>query len=151
MQGALAQAIVVAATAAAIAASVLIHFEGLEVLGRYLGTRGRNAQRMGASGRWAMLWVIAGLLALHSLEIGLFGMIYWGLLLLLGLNAAHGGLLESLYLSATSYSTVGFGDVAPLGPLRLLTATESVVGLLLIAWSGSFTFIEMSRHWRNDP
>jgi hypothetical protein len=150
MEGWQAQAIVVAATAAAIASAVLIHFEGLVVLGRHLGRHSARVRLSGASGRWGMLWVIAGLLALHCLEIALFGATYWGLGWLLGLGDAQDGLLGAIYLSATTYSTVGYGDVSPLVPLRFLMATESVVGLLLIAWSGSFTFLEMSRHWRNE-
>lgn len=30
------------------------------------------------------------------------------------------GLLDSVYLSAITYTTVGFGDVVPVGPIRFL-------------------------------
>lgn len=150
MDGLPAQLIVVVATAITIALAVLVHFEGLVVLGRHLARRTALVDASGMRGHWAMLWVIAGLLVLHGIEIGVFGLAYWGLSHLLGVAGSHGGLVESVYLSATAYSTVGFGDVEPLAQLRFLVATESVVGLLLIAWSGSFTFIEMSRHWRSE-
>lgn len=150
MDGLPAQLLVVVTTAATIALAVLIHFEGLVVLGRHLARRTALVDASGMRGHWAMLWVIAGLLVLHGIEIGVFGMAYWGLSHLLGIAGSHGGLVESVYLSATAYSTVGFGDVEPVPQLRFLVATESVVGLLLIAWSGSFTFIEMSRHWRSE-
>jgi hypothetical protein len=145
-----AQLVVVVATAMTIALAVLVHFEGLVMLGRHLARRTALVDASGMRGHWAMLWVIAGLLVLHGIEIGVFGMAYWGLSHLLGIAGTHGGLVESVYLSATAYSTVGFGDVEPVPQLRFLVATESVVGLLLITWSGSFTFIEMSRHWRSE-
>jgi hypothetical protein len=53
-----------------------------------------------------------------------------------------------IYLSAISYTTVGFGDVAPVGPIRLLVATEAITGFVLIAWSASFTYLEMERFWK---
>jgi hypothetical protein len=36
----------------------------------------------------------------------------------------------------------------PEGPLRLLASFEPLNGLILIAWSGSFTYLEVQRHWR---
>jgi hypothetical protein len=150
MEGLPALLVVVVATAVTIALAVLLHFEGLVILGRHLARRTALVDDHGLRGHWAMLWVIAGLLLLHCLEIAMFGVAYWGLSHVLDVAGTHGGLLESMYLSATAYSTVGFGDVEPLIQLRFLVAIESVVGLLLIAWSGSFTFIEMSRHWRSE-
>ena len=58
------------------------------------------------------------------------------------------GLADAMYLSAVTYSTVGFGDVAPIGGIRFLAATESLIGLMMVTWSASFTYLEMSRHWR---
>ncbi len=42
------------------------------------------------------------------------------------------GLLTSLYFSCITATSVGYGDVAPVGPARLLAAVESVMGLLLV-------------------
>ena len=52
-----------------------------------------------------------------------------------------------MYFSGIVYSTVGFGDLAPVGPVRLMAVLESVTGLVMIAWSASFTFIHMQRDW----
>ena len=46
-----------------------------------------------------------------------------------------------------SYTTVGFGDVTPVGPIRFMAATEALTGLVLITWSASFTYLEMERFW----
>ena len=45
---------------------------------------------------------------------------------------------------------MGFGDITPEGPLRLLTAAEALVGLVLITWSASFTFLIMQHTWQRD-
>jgi hypothetical protein len=86
------------------------------------------------------------------LEIWLFGLALYSLAALPGAGSIVGqpsvGLLDAVYLSAVSYTTVGFGDLAPLGPLRFLIGTESLLGLLLIGWSASFTYIEMEAFWR---
>ena len=58
--------------------------------------------------------------------------------------------LDHIYLSAMSYTTVGFGDVTPVGPIRFLAATEALSGLVLITWSAWFTFLEMERFWDKE-
>jgi hypothetical protein len=60
---------------------------------------------------------------------------------------AH-SLLDAVYLSANTYTTVGFGDLAPVGPVRFIGGTMALTGLVLITWSASFTFLEMQRFWR---
>jgi hypothetical protein len=47
-----------------------------------------------------------------------------------------------------SYTTVGFGDVVPVGPIRFLAGTAAITGLVLIGWTISFTALEMERFWR---
>jgi len=47
-------------------------------------------------------------------------------------------------------SSLGFGDIRPTGPLQLFTAIESIIGLVLIAWTGSAVFLEMRQYWRRQ-
>lgn len=100
-------AIVVAATALTVALAVVLHYEGLSLLGTRMP--GRAHRR----GRRAVLIVIFWVLALHVVEIWLFGVSYWLLMshtdssIVAGGHAA--GLLDAVYLSATTYTTVGFG------------------------------------------
>ena len=54
---------------------------------------------------------------------------------------------DILYFSLVTYTSLGYGDIAPLGPARLLAGIESLIGLGLIAWSASFTYLEMQHHW----
>jgi len=56
-----------------------------------------------------------------------------------------------LYFSAETYTSLGFGDLTPAGPLRLLSGVEALNGLVLIGWSASFTYIAMERFWNLSP
>ena len=140
---------VVLATAAAVALCIVVHYEGLLYTTRDLQrTRGRQRSKL--------LYAIYSMLGLPIIEIWIFGLIVWGLLhwpacgqlLLLGKLEAPPLLLDSIYLSAVTYTTVGFGDIVPVGPVRFVTGTEALTGFLLIGWSASFTYLEMERFWK---
>jgi Ion channel len=136
---------VVLATLATVSVAVLLHYEGLSRLSRVLG-------RSESPRRRRVLYAIMGVLALHVTEIWLFGLVMWSLLLWPACGTLHGAshapLLDAVYLSAMTYTTVGFGDLAPLGAIRFLSGTEALTGFVLITWSASFTFLEMERFWR---
>lgn len=141
-----ANVVVVAATLAAVAAAVLLHYEGLSLLSRWLGSRHESQRRR------KVLYGIFGVMALHVAEIWIFGLTLWGVLFIEGTGNIAGAhpphLFDAVYLAAMSFTTVGFGDVAPVGPVRFLSGTTALTGFVLIAWSASFTYLEMERHWR---
>lgn len=135
---------VVVLAALLIAITSLIHYEALSLLSRRL-PRGALPQRA------LVLVALLGLFIAHAIEITLYGLCY----ALLARWEGHGGLGlglagfdTALYFSAETYTSLGFGDVAPVGPMRLLAGVEALNGLLLIAWSASFIYLEMERHWR---
>jgi hypothetical protein len=126
---------------------VVIHYEGVHWLAR------RYSRRAPRRDRTAMLRIIFALLALHVVEIWCYGLTYWGLTQIPQTGFLHGhsggnSIFDAVYLSAITFSTVGFGDLAPVGAIRLVSGLESLTGLLLITWSASFTYLEMSRLWR---
>lgn len=128
---------------------VMLHYETVHALGRLVGRR-RLTQR------WRFVTIILGLLLAHVAEIWVFGVAAWVMVVFLGLGSIVTvgapevtGLLDFVYLSTTSFTTVGFGDLAPTGEVRFLFGSESLVGLVLITWSASFTYLEMSRYWRD--
>ena len=67
-------------------------------------------------------------------------------------HGEHGSdnLFDAIYLSATTYTTLGIGDLAPVGAVRLVSGMEALTGFLMITWSASFTYLEMSRLWTDD-
>ena len=87
-------------------------------------------------------------LAAHVIEVFVFG-IGWYLLIGAGvveIAPSAPTLVDVMYFSGTIYTTLGFGDVVPVsGGARLLATVEAVTGLVLIAWTASFTFDQM-RH-----
>ena len=58
-----------------------------------------------------------------------------------------GSIADYLYFSFAAFTAVGFGDNVPLGPLRLLAGMEALTGFVLITWTASYLYIEMSRTW----
>ncbi len=140
--------VVVLATITTVALVVLLHYEALDALSRKLGGLGN------AHPRRKVLYGVYLLLLLHVAEIWLFGGVIWGLLHLPGAGHVNGmaagpSLLDSVYLSAMTYTTVGFGDLTPAGAIRFLSGTEALTGLMLVTWSASFTYLEMERYWRS--
>lgn len=56
--------------------------------------------------------------------------------------------LDCVYFSFTTYTTIGFGDIAPTGHLKYLTGLQALTGLVLITWTVSFLFLEMQKYWK---
>ncbi len=57
--------------------------------------------------------------------------------------------IDILYFSGTTYTTIGYGDIVIIDEGRLAAVVEGVMGLVLIAWTASFTYFEMNRKWVN--
>ena len=55
-----------------------------------------------------------------------------------------------IYFSAVSYTSLGFGDVIPVGPMRYLAGLEALTGLTMIAWTASYSFLQMKHFWAKD-
>lgn len=130
------------ATLGLVAMTVMLHFEGLDWLGR-------SIRHWPLRARTRMVVMILCLIGLHTLEIWLFGGALHGLAQLSALQQPTPlKLLDAVYLSSITYTTVGYGDLVPHGALRLLMASEALTGLMMITWSASFTYLEMERYWR---
>jgi len=87
----------------------------------------------------------------HTLEVWMYAFAYYLLTDHLGIGS-FGGTLENhfndyLYFSTSTYSSLGYGDVYPLGGLRIMAGIETVAGLVMIGWSASFTYLAMEKFW----
>ena len=136
--------LVVLIAALTVAAAVLMHYEGLRWIAGGL-------QRFPGLRRRKVLLGVYAVILLHVAEIWLFGVAFW--LLMQSSAAGHisgatAGLLDAIYLSAITFSTVGFGDLAPVGAVRFLSGTEALTGFILITWSASFLYLEMQAFWK---
>jgi len=127
------------------AACVLLHYETLRLLNDKL------ARIDIISMRAKVLAALVGGLASHILQIGAFALAYYLLRDKFELGGFGGTfedtLMNFLYFSSETYTTLGFGDIYPTGQLRLICGVESLIGLLMVSWTASFTYLEMRRYW----
>ncbi len=101
--------------------------------------------------RFTIVLGVFGALVAHTIEVWIFATAYY-----LKLKSGYfgsmsgnfdGSWIDCVYFSFTSFTTLGFGDIVPLGDIRFLVGIESLTGLVLITWSASFLFFEMQRYW----
>jgi hypothetical protein len=124
--------------------TVLAHYECLRLISHFIS--GRDGVP-----RHKLLFVIFGALAAHIFEIAIYAAGYW--LADSGLHAGNFSGIHILraadyfYFSAEAYTSLGVGNLYPVGNLRLLAGLETLNGLLLIGWSTSYTFLAMTRFW----
>ena len=86
----------------------------------------------------------------HLIEILIFA-VGWAILIHAGLaelSIAEPDFEDLIYYSGTVYTSLGFGDLVPLGAARHLSVVEAVLGLVLIAWTASFSYFEMHEYWK---
>jgi len=128
-----------------VAITVLIHYEFLYQLTKII-------PKLHIKHRYRIVVGIFLSLTAHVIEVWIFALAYywmhnsdkWGKLL----GAYDGSLQASAYYSFTTYTTLGFGDITPIGSIRFVTGIESLTGLVLITWTASFLYLEMQRHWQ---
>ncbi len=102
--------------------------------------------------RRIMMLTIVTLIFGHIIEIWVFALA----MLLMTLHPAlgylsgdfDGSLNTFLYFSAVNYTSTGYGDITPHGAIRSLAVSEALGGLMMIAWSASFTYLKMEHIWR---
>jgi hypothetical protein len=127
-----------------VALSAFIHYEVLRLCNAIL------PRLHWVAGRARLLVAIGAAFCSHLTHIALFAGAYW-LLQDTTLGSLHGQFhnvaSSFLYFSAETYTSLGFGDVYPVAAMRLIAGIEALTGLLMIGWSASFTYLEMSRHW----
>jgi hypothetical protein len=141
----MASAQVVVIAVALLVATVLIHYEAMQL------AWGISTRTSSPSTRTDIIKVILVLLLAHFVEIGLYaGVLFVCQHLQLGALAGEieGGAIDWLYFSISSYTTLGVGDLHPRGPLRLIAGVEALNGLVLIGWSASFTYLTMQEVWK---
>lgn len=142
--------VVVSVTALVVSVVVVFHFEVIQLINRFYPHR-RALPRRKFRNRPVILATMFALLLAHVVEIWLFGLAFWYLLDQDGLGAisgyAHLGLLDCVYFSAATFTTVGWGDLAASGHVRFLAGTEALVGFMMITWSASFSYLIMARTW----
>ena len=105
-----------------------------------------------------VLYIVFATMISHMIAILLYSIMYY----LLICYSEQGAMLfdttidssshrawDFIYFSATTYSSLGYGDIIPTGELRILAMFEVINGLVLIAWSASSAFLAMEKSWQS--
>jgi hypothetical protein len=135
------------ACALLVVVATLVHYEALRLMSQLLP---------GASvtPRAKLVLVILGSFVAHAFEISLYALAMYALIRWAGAGTLGGASVPSidttLYFSAETFSSLGYGDLVPHGPLRLLSGVETLNGLLLIGWSSSYAYMSMERYWKDS-
>lgn len=116
------------------------HYEAMRYLSRFT-VPGEHIARHKAPA------ILLALVAAHIVEISFYALIYALAAGPLDLGSFTGvakmAAIDYFYYAAETYSSLGYGDIYPLGELRLIASIGPLNGLLLLAWSGSFMFAVM--------
>jgi len=89
----------------------------------------------------------------HVIEVWIFAFLYYYLLPLdnigeivnIGVGEFNNTLLDCAYFSFVNYTSLGYGDYVPVGHVRFTAGSEALTGLVLIAWTASFTYLQMQK------
>jgi hypothetical protein len=128
--------------------TVFIHFEALRLLYRLIPRQKRFT-------RMRVAIAVVGCFCAHLVEIIVFAVALYMASVYLGLGSLKGiegndSFDNFLYFSIVSYTSLGFGDIYPVGGLRLLSGVEALLGLMMITWSATFAFLEMEKFWKEN-
>jgi Ion channel len=120
-----------AISAGMIVLCVLCHSAGIWGLTHLHGSDHAKPFREGHAHErtFTVVLMVFGLLGLHAVEIMAYAVLYSSL------GQFPADFETALYFSASTFTTLGYGDVVPSPDHRLLAGIEGVMGLILIGWS----------------
>lgn len=125
--------------------AVLVHYEMLYRLSVQI-------PKMTIKPRFRVILGLIGALTAHVIEIWIFALGYYMMVSIGNFGMLNGAfnntLMDCVYYSFVTYTSLGLGDIYPTGNIRFTTGLESLTGLVLITWSASFMFIEMQKFWK---
>jgi hypothetical protein len=128
-----------------VATAILVHYEMLYRLSLLI-------PKLKMKHRFRIVFGIFGTLVAHVLEIWLFALGYYFMILSGNFGDLTGAftasLVDCVYFSFVTYTSLGLGDISPGGDIRFLAGLEALTGLVLITWTASFMFIEMQKFWK---
>lgn len=128
----------------------LLMYEALRLAWRFMVVSNRRHGRI--------LYALAAPFVVHVVAIWIYGSAYFLVIQsfphlgsLISVNPREQidafSLLTYGYFSAATYTSLGFGDIVPVGHMRMIAGAEALNGLLLIGWSVTFSFLAMEEFW----
>ena len=130
-----------------VAATIFIHYEILRFT-----TIG--ATDLGVHPRSRLFMMLGAAVISHLIHIALYGAAFLALEHYFEVGAIDGpdsgAINDAFYFSIVCYTTLGFGEIFPVGEIRLLSGIEALNGLVMITWTASMTYLHMERFWKLD-
>ena len=127
-----------------VATAVIVHYEVIYRLAVFI-------PRLKIKNRFKVVIGIFGALIAHVIEIWLFAIGFYFMLRTGDFGNLEGNfndtLVDCVYFSFVTYTSLGLGDISPTGDIRFLAGLEALTGLVMITWTASFLFIEMQKFW----
>lgn len=132
------------AALACLLVTIGIHAEGLSIIRLEIG-------RHPVGERLRLIIVVSAAILLHMLEIGFYAAVIWMLNIVVDVGDIVGArefsAMDYFYYSAQTFTSLGSGDLSATEGLRLIASIEPLNGLVLIAWTGAFTYWTMEHYW----
>ena len=119
-----------------LAVTVAIHGAGLSAVLQRISSRRPDTRALPLA--WHLVSVAWSLILLHLAEIAVWALFYWWQRCLPDAES-------SIYFSAVTYTTVGYGDLVLPQEWRLLGPVEGLTGILMCGLSTGFFFAFVSR------
>jgi len=123
---------------------VMIHYEVLMMLSKIL-------PHLKIKHRFRVAVGLIGALIAHMTEIWIFAFAFYFLIKQESfgriIGADDASLLDCVYFSIVNYTSLGYGDLVPEGLLRYTAGLEALTGLVLIAMTASFMFVQIQKFW----
>lgn len=134
----------IALTAFTVLLTAWCHYEGLRAISLWVDKAKHPPRHL-------ILYSMLAVILLHMIEITFFAVAFYlgDRHFMFGDVMGHTDetWLDYFYIAAETYTTLGAGVVYPVGYLRILAIVEPICGLLMITWSGSFTYLLMTKLW----
>ena len=129
------------------ALTIAFHYEVVHVLSVRI-------ERLGQYQRRRIVLAMLILFLANVVEIWLFAGGYYAAVEWFSLGELKGefsgAIRDYAYFSVITYTTVGYGDITPIGEVRVIAGLESLTGLMMIAWSAAFTVFRLERRWSSN-
>ena len=113
------------------------------------------ADRSKVSHRTKVMAIVMTIFGVHTICVWFYGLLYYFmercdfgyLIFTVKDERIVRDFMDYVYFSASAYSALGLGDVVPQKATRFIASVEALNGLVLIAWSASFTYLSMEKFW----
>jgi hypothetical protein len=106
--------------------------------------------KLEGSPRLQILFTVLAAFVGHTIAIWAFGLTYFALAQYFHFGELMGEidheLIDYVYFSSVTYTSLGLGDVYPARGLQLIVGVEAITGLILIGWTITFTYLVTEKY-----